>query len=107
MARSRTDLERRDRGTPPGGRPGPDGASGPNQTPTQRSMPPRRVWLTFLVILVANFLFVRVFRPGGDSPVKVPYTLFREQVTNRNVTRIYTRGESLTGRFAKPVTYPV
>ena len=69
-------------------------------------MPPRRTWLTFLVILVVNFLLVRVLFPSGDAPVKVPYTLFKEEVTKGNVERIYSRGESLTGRFDSAVTYP-
>jgi cell division protease FtsH len=38
--------------------------------------------------------------------VKVPYTLFKQEVTKRNVEEIYSRGESLTGRFRAPVTYP-
>ncbi|MGQ0714951.1 MAG: ATP-dependent zinc metalloprotease FtsH [Gemmatimonadaceae bacterium] len=69
-------------------------------------MPPRRTWLTFLIILAVNFVLVRVLFPGGDSPVKVPYTLFKEEVAKGNVERIYSRGESLTGRFDTAVTYP-
>jgi cell division protease FtsH len=70
-------------------------------------MPPRRTWLTFLIILAVNFLLVRFFFPGGDTPVKVPYTLFKAEVTKGNVERIYSRGESLTGKFRSPVTYPL
>jgi cell division protease FtsH len=44
--------------------------------------------------------------PGPDAPLTVPYTLFKEQVRKGNVEAIYSRGETLTGRFAKPVTYP-
>jgi cell division protease FtsH len=69
-------------------------------------MPPRRTWLTFLLILVVNFLLVRYLFPDANAPVKVPYTLFKQQVTQRNVVRIYSRGESITGRFVAPVTYP-
>jgi cell division protease FtsH len=69
-------------------------------------MPPRRTWLTFLLILVVNFLLVRLLLPGTDEAVKVPYTLFKEEIAKRNVARIYSRGASLTGRFVRPVTYP-
>jgi cell division protease FtsH len=69
-------------------------------------MPPRRTWLTFLVILVVNFLLVRFLFPSDDAPVKVPYTLFKEEVTKGNVARIYSRGEGITGRFENAVTYP-
>jgi cell division protease FtsH len=69
-------------------------------------MPPRRAWLTFLLILLANFLLVRWLFPGGESPVTVPYTLFREEVTRRNVEEIYSRGARITGHFGRPVTWP-
>ncbi|HEX6050720.1 MAG TPA: ATP-dependent zinc metalloprotease FtsH [Gemmatimonadaceae bacterium] len=69
-------------------------------------MPPRRMWLSFLIILVANILLVRFLFPNPDEAVKVPYTLFKAEVAKRNVERIYSRGASLTGRFRAPVTYP-
>ena len=50
-------------------------------------MPPRRTWLTFLVILAINFLIVRMLFPPGDAASTVPYTLFKEQVAARNVER--------------------
>ena len=68
-------------------------------------MPPRRAWLTFLAILAANFLLMRYFFPSANAPVKVPYTLFKQEVTKQNVRDIYSRGESLTGHFRSPVTY--
>ena len=69
-------------------------------------VPPRRAWLTFMLILLANFAIARLFFPSRDAPAKVPYTLFREQVTARNVQAIYSRGTSITGRFNKAITYP-
>jgi len=69
-------------------------------------MPPRRTWLTFLLILLVNFLLARFLFPGTGGAVKVPYTLFKQEVSRRNVERIYSRGESLTGRFRTPVMYP-
>jgi cell division protease FtsH len=69
-------------------------------------MPPRRAWVTFLLILLVNVLLARFLFPSRPGPVKVPYTLFREEVTNHNVAAIYSRGASITGKFVKPVTWP-
>jgi cell division protease FtsH len=69
-------------------------------------MPPRRVWLWFLLILGMNYLVMQSLFPSADEPVKVPYTLFKEQVTAGNVAAIFSRGETILGRFGKAVTYP-
>ena len=69
-------------------------------------MPPRRTWLWFAVALLVNFLAVRLFMPGQEAPLTVPYTLFKEEVAKRNVQSIYSRGETLSGRFVAPVTFP-
>jgi cell division protease FtsH len=42
----------------------------------------------------------------GEQALTIPYTLFKQEVTNRNVEKIYARGESIRGRFRAPVTYP-
>ena len=36
----------------------------------------------------------------------MPYTLFKAEVGKHNVQAIYSRGETLTGRFVTPVTLP-
>ena len=72
----------------------------------QARMPPGKTWLWFIGILLANYLIARFFFPGPEAPLTIPYTLFKEQVGNGNVEAIYSRGESVTGRFAKPITYP-
>jgi cell division protease FtsH len=69
-------------------------------------MPPSRTWLWFLLVLVANYLIVRFLVPGPEAPITVPYTFFKEEVAKHNVKSIYSQGESITGRFASPVTYP-
>ncbi|HEX5580299.1 MAG TPA: ATP-dependent zinc metalloprotease FtsH [Gemmatimonadaceae bacterium] len=87
-----------------------DARGGPGQGSPQPPAPQpsmsRRTWLTFLLILAANFLLVRALFPNRDAPVTVPYTLFRAEVTRHNVRQIYSRGQNLTGRFVTPVTYP-
>jgi cell division protease FtsH len=72
----------------------------------QVKMPPRKAWLWFLLVLLANFLLVRLLMPAAEAPVTVPYTLFKEEVRKGNVKAIYSRGETITGRFKAPVTYP-
>jgi cell division protease FtsH len=74
--------------------------------PGPAKMPPRKTWLWFLLVLVANFLLVRLMAPGAEAPVTVPYTLFKEEVRKGNVQSIYSRGDTITGRFKAPVTYP-
>jgi cell division protease FtsH len=89
----------------------PDQKAGANRRPADNKkapdmpMPPRRTWLVFLLILAANYLLIRSIFPRQEA-VKVPYTLFKEEVAKKNVARIYTRGESITGRFIAPVTWP-
>jgi cell division protease FtsH len=86
--------------------PPPVGKVRTSQGSGQAKMPPRKTWLWLLLVLVANFLLVRMLMPSQDTAITVPYTLFKEQVTKGNVQAIYSRGETLTGRFAAPVTYP-
>ncbi len=68
-------------------------------------MPPSKTWLWFVGALLANYLLVRLIFPP-EAPVTVPYTLFKEEVGKGNVAAIYSQGETITGRFAKPVMYP-
>jgi cell division protease FtsH len=69
-------------------------------------MPPRRTWLWFIGMLLANFLLLRALQPGGEESVIVPYTVFKEEVKKGNVESIYSRGDTMTGRFKAPVTWP-
>ena len=69
-------------------------------------IPPRRAWLWFAIALLLNFVLARYLLPGTETPLTVPYTLFREQVEKNNVKAIYSRGETMTGRFATAITYP-
>ena len=71
-----------------------------------RKIPPGRTWLVFAIALVINFVAVRYFMPGPEAPLTIPYTLFKVEVGKRNVQSIYSRGETLSGRFVAPVTFP-
>ena len=81
----------------------PNAESGP-KSPLQ-SMPPRRAWLTFLLVLVVNYLIVRMLFPGGQA-ITIPYTTFKDQVVNGNVEAIYSRGADIEGRFKQELTWP-
>ena len=107
MANERPVPPQRAGGMPPARTPGSNDGVGPGTgaPPTQR-VPPRRTWLSFLIILLINVAIVQLFFPRRGAPSVVPYTLFREQVTAHNVQAIYSRGSSITGRFIKPITYP-
>ena len=107
MTTPQTNGQRTGTRTPPAReRPTPGGPRKPDRGATQAAMPPRRTWITFLFILLLNYLLVRMLFPAPDSTVTVPYTLFKEQVASRNVAEIFSQGESITGRFVTPVTYP-
>jgi cell division protease FtsH len=62
--------------------------------------------LWFVIVLLANYLIVKFLIPGPGAPVTIPYTFFKEEVAKHNVKAIYSQGESISGRFASPVTYP-
>jgi cell division protease FtsH len=69
-------------------------------------LPPRRSWLIFLVLLLINYMVMRYLVPGPGEPITVPYTVFKEEVTKGNVAAIYSRGNSIEGRFKTAVTWP-
>ena len=95
-----------DRATGSRRQPAGPGGGASQQSGTKGKIPPGRTWLWFVGVLLANFLLVRLLLPGPEAPVTIPYTLFKEQVRKGNVESIYSRGETLTGRFAQAITYP-
>jgi cell division protease FtsH len=102
-----TQQTRRNSDSAPAGRVQPaDRRPGAAPGPGQAKMPPRRTWLWFVLVLLANYFLVRLLMPSPGAPVTVPYTLFKEEVKKGNVTAIFSRGDTIRGRFAAPVTYP-
>jgi len=79
---------------------------GGSKSPRQTQLPPRRAWLLFVIVLFANYLVMNLFFPGGEVPLTVPYTVFKQEVAKGNVRSIYSKGASIEGRFAAPVTWP-
>src|ERR671913_1395137 len=96
-----TERAPRSSGSPPDE---PRRASGPER---QSTMPPRRSWLWFALILLANFLIFRFLFPGPEAPVEVPYTFFKEEVRAGNVDSVFSQGDTVEGMFKEPVTYPL
>lgn len=100
MKPSTSSIDRtRERAPQPGGRPG--------QSPAGRSpIPPRRVWLAFLAILLINYFLMRLLFPSPDAALTIPYTAFKQEVARSNVDAIYSKGASIEGRFHEAVTWP-
>src|SRR4030095_6708359 len=76
-----------------------DGRPGAAKATGQGTKPPRRTWLGFVLVLLANYLLVRLLMPSPEGPVTVPYTLFKEEVGKGNVEAIHRPGQNITGRF--------
>ncbi len=70
------------------------------------TLPPRKYWPWFLLVLLVNYLLVSYLFPQPNAPVSVPYTVFREEAGKGNVTAIYSRGTTIEGRFREAVTWP-
>jgi cell division protease FtsH len=70
-------------------------------------MQPRPWWISFLVVLVLNYLLVQVFLPERPNPrIDVPYTYFKQQVMADNVIDVTSQGDTIQGTFRNAVTYP-
>jgi len=83
------------------GRTGAPGQGGDNVA----SVPPRRTWLIFFLLIALNYLLVTVLYPDPEDPVPVSYTLFRAELARDNVEAIHTRGESIEGKFRLAVSW--
>ena len=105
MSSTGQQTQRNTNSAPPG-RVQPSNSRGAAKATGHSKMPPRKAWPWFLLVLLANFLLVRLLVPSPKAPITVPYTLFKEEVKKGNVASIFSRGETLTGRFKAPITYP-
>ena len=59
--------------------------------PGGTTLPPRKYWPWFLLVVLVNYMLVSYLFPQPNAPVTVPYTVFREEVGKGNVTAIYSR----------------
>jgi cell division protease FtsH len=83
-----------------------DNDSGSQKETAWTKMPPPRSWGWFIFVLMMNYILASLLVPGPDVPVAVPYTLFRREVGNGNVSAIYSKGETIAGQFKSAVMYP-
>lgn len=60
-------------------------------------------WLIFIGLLIWNILS---FWPAPTPEVTIPYTTFVDQVKADNVSAVKITGDSITGQFAQPFTWP-
>ncbi|HEY8539421.1 MAG TPA: hypothetical protein VIL28_11190, partial [Steroidobacteraceae bacterium] len=94
MTRPAPQIERR-ADTPPNARsPGSGDRPKVNADSNRPTMPPRKVWFTFLAILAINYIVMRLLFPSPDAAVTIPYTVFKQEVARGNVEAIYSKGES-------------
>jgi cell division protease FtsH len=63
-------------------------------------------WVTFLVVLAANYFLMNWLFPPEPTRVPISYTYFKDQVVADNVAEISSRGDTIQGRFRQAVTYP-
>jgi cell division protease FtsH len=83
----------------------------PSGAPDEKKRGPRilggRFWLIVFALLALNYISVSLLAPGREHSVRLPYSPgFLDQVREGNVSRISSTGETVTGEFRKPVTYP-
>jgi cell division protease FtsH len=74
--------------------------------PVSKRLPPSRTWITFLVIMAINYFVVRYFFNDEETPLSVPYTVFKAEAERGNVASIYSQGANIEGRFTAAITYP-
>jgi hypothetical protein len=83
----------------------PSGATPAKSPEGPRWRRPQPWWLTFVVVLAANWALMRAFAPE-PTYVDIPYTLFKQQVQAGNVEELTSQGDAIQGTFKKEVTYP-
>src|ERR1700738_2223975 len=77
------------------------------EPPKQSLMKPRPWWISFILVLVVNYLLVQFFLPATPpTRIDVPYTFFKQQVAAGNVSEITSRADVIQGLFKQAVTYP-
>jgi len=87
--------------------PAPDGRGLPDEP---KPRPPHRwrgFWILVAVVLAINWASLLMVRSSGEPRIKVPFSpYFLHQVEAGQVKSISSRGDTITGTFAKKVVYP-
>ncbi|MDQ3809835.1 MAG: ATP-dependent zinc metalloprotease FtsH [Chloroflexota bacterium] len=104
-------ARRRDVPSSNGARPRPPGPRErkPSSSKDQRNpmLQPRPWWVSFLLVLVLNYLLVQLFLPEqAQQRIDVPYTFFKEQIAAGNVSEVTSRADVIQGTFKEARKYP-
>ena len=88
--------------------PAPDGRGMPKQAPSGPPVHRTRGFLIFVLVLFAlNWALVLASQPGGQPRVRIPFNpTFLQQVTDKNVASISSKGTSIQGTFKAKQRYP-
>jgi cell division protease FtsH len=89
--------------------PGPNDAqpSSGKDNDAKNRMRPRPWWISFVLVLVLNWLIVQFFLPEQTQQrIDVPYTFFKQQVATGNVSEVTSRGDVIQGTFKQAEKYP-
>src|SRR5919106_4254334 len=83
---------------------------GPQDAPKRRSRIPRppfdrRIYWVLIGLLTLNIFLGQLIPSPEDRRLRVPYTLFREQVIAGNVAEVNSRVDVIQGEFRKPVKF--
>jgi cell division protease FtsH len=62
--------------------------------------------ITFLVLLVINIIVTNVLSSSRPSRVTIPYTTFKQQVTDGNVQSVTVTGDVIDGHAKKAISPP-
>ncbi|MGH7775627.1 MAG: ATP-dependent zinc metalloprotease FtsH [Candidatus Dormibacterales bacterium] len=86
----------------PGGGPNRGGAGGGfNQMPTVR------FWITLAILLVVNYLIFNALASAKQpTSIELPYSAFKHQVADGNVSSIVSSGSQISGTARKAVSAP-
>src|SRR5215216_2204649 len=106
-------VARRDAPSSNGRRPRPPGpndvqpSSSKGQPQQQNRMRPRPWWVSFLLVLLLNYLLVQLFLPEQTQQrIDVPYTFFKQQANAGNVSEVTSRADTIQGTFKEARAYP-
>jgi cell division protease FtsH len=75
------------------------------QQPRFRIPGSRRFWILVGILLLINWWLASQIREP-EPKLSIPYSVFRQQVQDGNVTSVVTTGGSIEGIFKKAVAYP-
>ncbi len=87
------------------------GPTSPNKSPQQKK--PQggiRISLMWMILLgiaiLGNVIVAPLFGGGSGSHTEIPYSTFKQEVTNNLVASVSTQADLITGHFKRPVLVP-